>query len=131
MAKVSMKDEPHVEIFGDSMGRHHHRDSGSVVWGVMLLLGGCMLLLNTMNAVPWQVWDYIGHFWPILFIFMGLQVIFGNTILASIILFVTSVIAFGLIFVASLQWIGSPIVAHMNLSPEVSAVLDFIRRIRI
>jgi hypothetical protein len=35
------------------------------------------LLLNTLNVVPWTVWNYIWPFWPLLLIFCGLRIIFG------------------------------------------------------
>ena len=74
MSDKPSRSEPHVEIFGDSMRyRHHHHDSGSPVSGVMFLFAGIMLLFNSMGTVPWVVWHTIWQFWPVLFIFMGLQ----------------------------------------------------------
>jgi len=128
MKKQTEDAEPNVEIFGDRTYRH--RDSGSVVWGVMLLSGGIMLLLNTMGMVPWNVWEYIWQFWPVIFIFMGIQVILGNGALASVVLFAASVIVFGLVGIAALDHAGSPLADQIHLPSVLNDWLLYIRRMK-
>src|SRR5512143_2094707 len=94
---------------GEVMGQRWDRrdmqrpDSGRVVWGTLLLFSGIMLFFNTMNAVPWSVWEYIFQFWPVLLIFIGVQIILGDTVLSSLVMLVLSVVIFGAIYIAALQ----------------------------
>ncbi|HUD20256.1 MAG TPA: hypothetical protein VMR81_07475 [Patescibacteria group bacterium] len=122
--------EPHVEIFGDTYDheRHHHRDSGRPVAGVMFLFAGIILLLNTAGVVPWVVWHTIGQFWPVIFIFMGLQILLGSSVLADAILFFLAVFVFGIVFIFSLQSVGSSIASTFVLPKEITTILETLRR---
>lgn len=130
MDKKSDKPEPHVEIFGDSYRHHHHHhhDSGSPVVGVMFLAAGIMLLLNTVRIVPWGVWHTIWQFWPVVLIFMGLQIILGESVLSGLVLFLLAVFVFGIIILFSLQSVHSPLVAHISLPAEITSILTTLRR---
>lgn len=124
----------HVEIFGNTIDdgscdgdrrrghcRGHHQDAP--VLGVMFLFGGILLFLNVIGQVPWSIWHVIWQFWPVILIFIGIQ------ILSGIILFFLAVFVFGIIILYSLQSIGSPIFAHMNLPFWIIQILADIRRI--
>lgn len=127
-----MKDDGDVEIMGqrwDGQG-NRHRDSGSVVWGVLLLLSGIMLFFNTMNAVPWSVWDYILRFWPVLLIFVGVQIILGDNILTSLVMLVLSVVIFGSIYIAALDSVGAHVLDGFRIPAQIQSLVDFIRRVR-
>ena len=127
---MDSENKPHVEIFGNTMdygscgGRWGHRhDSGGPIFGVMFLLAGIMLFLNVIGQVPWSVWHVIWQFWPVILIFIGVQ------ILSGVILFLLALFVFGVIFLFSLQSVGSPLVAHMNLPWWIASVLTELRRV--
>lgn len=123
------RSEPHIEIFGDSMRHHHrHHDSGNPVAGVMFLFAGIVLLFNSIGTVPWAVWHTIWQFWPVLFIFMGLHIILGESILSGLVLFIIAVFVFGIIAIFSLQSVSSPLVSHLLLPPEITGILNYLRR---
>ena len=44
--------------------------------GLVLVLAGVILLLNTTGFLPWSVWNSALSLWPIVLIALGVQVIF-------------------------------------------------------
>lgn len=44
--------------------------------GLVLILAGVILLLNTTGFLPWSVWNNVLSLWPIVLIALGVQVIF-------------------------------------------------------
>ena len=47
----------------------------NVFWGIVVLLIGVLLLLNTMGILPFSVWQI---FWPVMLILAGLWFLFGS-----------------------------------------------------
>jgi len=43
-----------------------------------LTAAGTALLLNTLGALPWDIWDHIARWWPALLILLGLGVLAKN-----------------------------------------------------
>ena len=140
-----MKDKKaHVEVFGHSVDtdeccddehdhnhwRHwhhwdHHHHHEAPVLGVMFLLAGIVLFLNVIGQVPWTIWHMIWKFWPVILIFIGIQ------ILSGLILFLLALFIFGIIIIYSLQVVGSPLVAHLVLPWWIANVLVELRRIML
>lgn len=42
---------------------------------MIFILIGILLLLNNLHVIPWNFWDTVRRFWPVLLIVMGLQMI--------------------------------------------------------
>jgi hypothetical protein len=40
---------------------------------LLVLGGGIVLLLNTLDVVSWAVWEDIARFWPVLLIAIGVS----------------------------------------------------------
>jgi hypothetical protein len=125
--------QPEVEIFGSKIRdershcRHHH--SGRVIWGAFLLIGGVMLLLNNLNLVPWQIWDQIWQYWPVIFILFGFQIILGESYIAKLVMSLITLILVGLVFLLSLYHINSPIIN--SLPPQIINILNILGGYRI
>ncbi|MGI6666790.1 MAG: LiaI-LiaF-like domain-containing protein [Bacillota bacterium] len=49
--------------------------TGRLVNGLVLVVVGAILLMNTSGYLPWSVWDSAVSFWPILVIGLGLQLL--------------------------------------------------------
>jgi len=122
----------HVEVFGhdvedgecgDSWRWHHHRHHDAPVLGVMVLLAGIMLFLNVVGQVPWSVWNEIWKFWPVILIFIGIQ------ILSGFILFFLALFVFGIIAIYCMQQVGAPFIAHWVVPDWIAFWLMNIRRI--
>jgi hypothetical protein len=129
----------HVEVFNRSVDEdechdedtrwhgwhhfHHHHDTGAPILGVMVLLAGIILFLNVIGQVPWSVWRVIWQFWPVILIFIGIQ------ILSGFILFFLSLFVFGIIAIYSLQAVGVPFAFHWVLPQWVTFWLINIRRV--
>ena len=45
------------------------------VWGIFLLFLGVVLLLQTLNVLPWGLWGTLWRFWPVLIIIIGLGIL--------------------------------------------------------
>lgn len=46
---------------------------------MIFILIGILLLLNNLHIIPWNFWDTVRRFWPVLLIVMGLQMIMKNS----------------------------------------------------
>ena len=51
------------------------RTSGAPVWGIFLLFLGGIFLLQTLNVLPWGLWETLWRFWPVLIIIIGLDIL--------------------------------------------------------
>jgi len=47
---------------------------GRLINGVIIVIIGAILLMNTTGYLPWSVWSAAVHYWPILVIGLGFQV---------------------------------------------------------
>lgn len=43
--------------------------------GLMLVVVGAILLLNSLGIIPWGVWGSLGRFWPVLLILAGVSIV--------------------------------------------------------
>jgi len=80
------KEVEKVTVFGEEIEEQKGFDSENFIWGILLIIAGSILLLNTLGLVPWQVWENVRHFWPVLIILWGFQVIAGKGLLGSIVI---------------------------------------------
>ena len=66
-----------------------HKQSTSGGWfGLILIVAGFLLLLNTFELLHWSVWNELWRFWPLLFVFWGMQILLGKTWLANLVMIV-------------------------------------------
>jgi len=47
---------------------------GTLFWGTILVLAGCLLLLDNLNLLPVKVWDIL---WPAILVFLGIWILVG------------------------------------------------------
>ena len=88
------------------MGDRKQKD---FVGPIILIVLGVLLLLNTTGVVPWEAWESLWRFWPVLLILWGVGIIFGRPspigrviVLALLALF----IVFAVSNIASESWWG-------------------------
>ncbi len=48
--------------------------------GIVLLIAGVILLLQTTGVLPWDLWISLWRFWPLLVIALGIHILFGRRI---------------------------------------------------
>ncbi len=67
-----------------------HRSVGAPIWGIILLFFGILLLLQTLDVLPWSLWDTLWKFWPAIIIIVGLGILLrrANPWLVSLIVVV-------------------------------------------
>lgn len=85
------------------------KDAG--IGALLLIFFGLILLFNNLGLLPWEVWNNIWRFWPILIIFWGLKLILGKSLLGNLI---TTII--GLLIIALILAI---ILGPQNLNPFI------------
>ncbi len=56
----------------------------AIFWGGGFITVGVMLLLNSFGVVNWDFWQFLGKFWPVLLIALGINIILGSTRLGSL-----------------------------------------------
>lgn len=79
MAKETKQtDEPVVE--GIPFEKYHRRHGGNSVFGLVVLFVGIIFLLNNLGLVPWNVWDGLWRFWPVVVILIGIKILAGRTL---------------------------------------------------
>ena len=98
--KKQVDDEEYSQDYDRNWDWHHnhHRHGGSFVLGAVLIVGGGLFLLNALGFVPWDIWNHIWAFWPVLLILFGLHIIADhdpilNTIMSVITLVILILIA--------------------------------------
>jgi hypothetical protein len=66
--------------------------------GVFLLFIGTVLLLQTLDILPWSLWNTLWRYWPVLLINAGLSLLFRrfNVWLVSLVLLVILFTCLGL-----------------------------------
>lgn len=105
------KPQEEISIFGEKLSEKDwdKQDAGSSVWGVFFLLAGLVLLGNALQIIPWEFWNHVWQFWPVLIILLGVHIILGNNILSRVTLFILALVFFGLILIYGLEKIQSPL----------------------
>lgn len=68
-----------------------------LVTGILIVIIGAILLMNTTGYLPWSVWQAAAEYWPILIIGLGIQVAFSKwripgVALAIIVILILSVL---------------------------------------
>jgi len=57
----------------------------SLLGAVIIIFIGIIFLLNNLGILPWEMWREFWKFWPILLILFGIEMIFGRSRWAQII----------------------------------------------
>lgn len=109
---------------GSKYWRRRNKEHG-VTGGIILLLLGVVFLLNNFNILPWEIWNIIWRFWPLLLVLWGFQVIFGHSWLGR---FVTGVIGLAIaafVFAYSASLVNPAFVFWMqSLIPGWNSVIS-------
>ena len=82
--------------------RHHDVPTS----GVFLLFLGVVFLLQTLNVLPWTIWNTLWRFWPVLLIAGGLSILLRhfNPWLVSLLLLAMLLASLGIAI-----WQNSPL----------------------
>ncbi len=91
--KTEKRHKENVTLFGSQMTErdYRHFDSGNFVWGTTLIIAGVLFLLNSFGVVPWEVWNSVWRFWPIVLVLWGIQVLLGGSSFARAIITILTV----------------------------------------
>lgn len=70
-------------------------NKGRLFWGVVLIVVGALLLVNTTGRLPWFFWAYTITYWPALIVGAGLAILFPRVGAILMILSVAGMLALG------------------------------------
>lgn len=76
---------------------------------LLLITIGFILLLNKMGLLPWVSWDPLWHYWPVLFILWGIEILARDT--------GSDVVYFAAVFISILVMIGTVLLASNGYPP--------------
>ncbi|HHY39415.1 MAG TPA: hypothetical protein GX507_10920 [Clostridia bacterium] len=79
---------------------------GRLFWGVVLIVVGALLLVNTTGRLPWLFWTYTITYWPALIVGAGLAVLFPRA--AAILMILSLAAMFVLGYLTSTGFIPAP-----------------------
>ena len=73
-----------------SLKNHSYRNykkfkTPDILGGTIFISLGVILLLNNFSVIPWSIWNYLIVFWPVIFIFIGLDLISSESWVLKII----------------------------------------------
>lgn len=107
---------------GNCCGGRNHRDGNCCGGGgLIILLAGTILLLNTLGLIPWEFWRFVWPFWPAFLIVAGIKIILGRNWFSRIASSVLAVALFGMVIVYALIHVDSPFVSRIP-----SGVVNFV-----
>jgi hypothetical protein len=55
--------------------KRRHSNTGTFIWGIVLVFAGVVLLLQTFNVLPWSLWGTLWRFWPAIIIIIGIGIL--------------------------------------------------------
>lgn len=98
------------------------RSGGSFVWGFFLIFVGTLLFLNVMGLAPWTIWEVLSRYWPLILVFIGLDVILGRSGFSNVISFIIAFAFFATIlgailvkvFPQAVVWLPREILNYLN-----------------
>ena len=102
---TSKNTDPKVRVFGLEMNSENwsHQFSERVLWGSFLIFAGFIFFLNTLDLLPWAIWADLIHYWPLLLILSGLQILLGRNIIARGLTTLLTLGTFGLVILTVLD----------------------------
>lgn len=69
-------------------------DEKDIFDALILVLVGIVLLLNNFGVLPWNVWQILFKFWPLIIILWGVKIAFGKNSIFHLFSFLLIVLAF-------------------------------------
>lgn len=73
---------------------------------VFLIFLGIIFLLNNLGILPWQIWNEIWKFWPVILILIGFELFLGKSPFARFVMGVITLLIFALILLYVLSVYG-------------------------
>jgi hypothetical protein len=69
------------EVVVNKSSRHTREGLPDILGALVLITIGIILLANNFAVISWDIWAYIAKFWPVIFIFIGLDMISNKSYL--------------------------------------------------
>ena len=91
------KKSSEVTVFGEVVSNNNNKKNteANITSGFALIFVGLILLFNYMEILPWEIWQEIVQFWPLLLILMGLRILLGEGWVANFLMTIINIGIFG------------------------------------
>ncbi len=108
-------------------GERRRRRGRSLAGPLVLITVGVLLLLNTLEVLPWDTWQTIWRFWPLVLVLIGVELVLGrgNPWLSALIAFLVIAAAASFAFITAVmpggwswQAAGEPTIQQFNVPLE-------------
>ena len=111
-----------LRIFGEDICHRDDCHQDDSLFGLLLIFGGVMLLLNSLNILTWEVWKTTIRYWPVLIILAGSRLLLGGSALGKIAQRTISIVVITTLFIYILQ-----LHAHQLVSWIPSELMQIIQ----
>lgn len=117
--------KPVETINEKAVTRKRTNDSG--IGALLLITLGLILLFNNFGLISWSFWNVLFHFWPMIFIILGVDLIFGPNLIGKTlsstinIILVLFVILYSLSLVNPVfdKWLGNELPNWKNFKNQL------------
>jgi hypothetical protein len=101
----------------EEVSRHARqlRDGPPDPLGALIIVTiGIILLANNFQVLSWDIWFFIGRFWPVVVIFIGLNIFSGNSVFLRLITTLIGIIIILFIITYSLYNVEPRFKSYIN-----------------
>jgi len=98
--------------FDNKSSRNRTNFSLSAVLAIFL---GIIFLLNNFNFLPWEIWQNLWKFWPVLLILFGSEIMLGKSVATKSLVFLL-----GLIFLLPILLIINPLTGNPLANEKIN-----------
>ena len=102
-------------MFNSEETRSRNKRAGFSLTAIFLIILGVVFLLNNFGILPWEIWQNVWRFWPVLLILFGVEAILGRAASPQ-----SFGLLFVLIFVAPLLLLLNPLTGNPLATKSLS-----------
>ncbi len=110
--KEHHEDEDTNVVFLNEKIHSSYNENGSM-WGVFLMFGGILLLFNTFGIIPWEIWQVLLRFWPVLIIVAGIQMILGGSRFSQVLVKIITLALFGWVILIAIDEVSPKLLSKL------------------
>lgn len=100
---MAEENEVREEESVERLGARRKRRGGGFLGAVVLITIGTIFLLNNFGLLPWDIWADLWRLWPLILILVGLQIVFGGSRVANLLVALLSLLFFVYILVNAIS----------------------------
>lgn len=80
---------------------------GGFGFALILIIIGVILLMNNFGILPWQIWEILIKFWPVILIISGIENILGGNFFGNLLSFLITLIIVFFVFALAISAVNN------------------------